>query len=446
MADIFIIKLRLKFTIKLVAFFLVLSALSMWNFHSQIEIESDKNLFYLTMTTTGTLLIGWLGLLVFYRLVPWIMDPARSLNEGRLPWWVVNVLLLLGVIGVGGYFVMQNLDGLRDEFELVRSNSVELLEERIQRNAKVLKREESESGLSLLQVAYQEDHPKMVRLLLDYDASIEEMDAEGRNPIIASLENLPLLDALLEGGMDPDEVGLDGIPPLHCAVILQSPEAIDLLLKGGANIDIRDQDYRTPMMRAAVARTLSLVELLIDRGSQLDAFNQRGDTTLHMAVRRGNLELAQLLLKQGADPRIFNFTDMTPLHMAALTGQNQLVRIFLEMPNMTGLMNKEDQSPFDLALQYRKYITCELLLEGGADLNRMLVDGRTKLHQAIATRNYSMARFLIRAGADANLDDKEGHSALDLIRSKELHDLEDLIADRDRLATPIEPGKTGVEE
>ena len=433
MSYFFLIKERLKFSFILTLIGAVLGALVTWYFWNQLEFETDRSRFLLSATITGSLSIAAVGLLFVFKSANQVVDPSHSFTDrfDSISWRFLKVIFVFVVIVGAGFFIIRNRGNAQGEFELLRSGQFEMLVEQIESYPNVLEKTDLVSGRTLLQVAYQENLPEAVRLLISQGASVTGLDAQGRSPVVASLQNLPMLEVLLEGGISPEDAGPEGIPPLHYAVATDALPALDLLLKANGKINVRDQIFRTPMMRAAEGGNLPMVGKLIELGSDPDAFDRRGDTALHLAVRRCNPEMVRLLLEEGADPRIFNFIHMTPLHLAASAGQSQLVSLFLEQPDMTGLVDEAGQTPFDLALQARKYETVQLLIDGGADINRIYQDGRTQLHRTILVKDYSTSQFLIRVGADVTIEDKTGRTALDIIQSKEFQGLEELIAARD---------------
>lgn len=408
---------------------MVLGALATWHFHGQIEFDTEKNRFFLSALITGALFIGWIGLLLFFFSAKWIVNPSYNFMDrrDRFPWWVVKVVLILGVIGAASVFVVRYRDQAASEFELIRSGRFHTLEERIKTQPSLLESKNG-GGLTLLQFAYRENNLQGVSFLIENGAVVEGLDPLGRNPIIASLVNLPMLETLLQCGLNPDIPDADGLPAVHHAVLMESVEPLQLLLDAGAKVDGRDLLSRTPLMRAVENDAFPMVGTLVERGASVDAFDQRGDTALHIAVRRRNPEMIRLLLEHDADPRIFNFANFAPMYIAALAGQTDLVAIFLEeSADMTELRDETDRTPLDLALQARKYETATLLIDSGADLDRPFLDGTTWLQNTILAKDYSTARFLIRAGASATIPDKSGRTALSIIRAKQLSGLEDLI-------------------
>ncbi|MDH3981551.1 MAG: ankyrin repeat domain-containing protein, partial [Kiritimatiellaceae bacterium] len=315
MADLFIIKRRLKFSLWLALIGTGLAGLATWYFYSQLEFEVDNHKFLLSAAITGAMALGTVGLVLFNLAARRVIDPSQSLTDriDNLPWWTVKVVALLVMIGVLGGVVYRFSGRAEDEFDLLRDDELVVLKERIEANPAVLERKENKkSGITLVQVAYRENRSEAVELLLASGASVDGLDAMGRNPVIASLNNLPMLEILLGAGMDPNMADAEGVPPIHYAISLNSTNVVGLLLDAGAKIDGRDYLYRTPLMRAVKSDNLPMAGFLLEKGADVNAFDQRGNTPLHVAVRRRNEESVRLLLEKGADPKVFNFSHMTP--------------------------------------------------------------------------------------------------------------------------------------
>ncbi len=429
MADLFIVKERLKLSLKLVGAAFIGGLLSTWYFLGRLELGGEESSLYLSAAVTGSLALAWIGLLFTFLSAKRVVDPGHY-NPGaldRFPWWTLKVLLL----AAGGYGLRHFSHQMEGEFGLLRAGDLELLKARIQVDSTLLEKPEGKGGATLAQVAFRENHPEALAMLLEQGASPEGLDSQGRNALVVSLDNLPMLDVLLAAGFDPDKPDAEGTPPIHYAVSLRMGEALAMLLEAGAKIDARDAGFRTPLMRAIEDDDLETASTLLEKGAQANAFDKRGDTALHKAVRRRKAESIRLLLGYNADPRIFNFIHMTPLHIAALAGHNDLLAIFLEQPGMTGLRDDQDLTPLDQAIKGHHYETANLLIAAGADIDRILANGSTLLHQAILSRDYTTARFLIAANANVRIPDAKGETAFDILRRKQLSGLIDLVDQRD---------------
>ncbi|CAN6170445.1 unnamed protein product, partial [Urochloa humidicola] len=74
---------------------------------------------------------------------------------------------------------------------------------------------------------------------------------------------IPLMDKLLDSGVDINLLDKDGFTPLHKAIIGKKEAVISHLLRKGANPHVRDRDGATPLHYAVQAGALQTVKLLI---------------------------------------------------------------------------------------------------------------------------------------------------------------------------------------
>ena len=113
-------------------------------------------------------------------------------------------------------------------------------------------------------------------------------------PLVSdALEHPETLRAILELGLDPNEVGASGRTPLMVAARLDLVEAAGILLAHGAILDTGAKD--------AVAQTDSTGDPLCTSGDKA-AGDTPGRTALSYAAERGSLDMVRLLLDHGADP------------------------------------------------------------------------------------------------------------------------------------------------
>ncbi|QBG48033.1 hypothetical protein EGM51_11720 [Verrucomicrobia bacterium S94] len=428
MADLFIIRGRLRFSAQIGLVLTALAGFAAWHFHGQLEFELDDRKFLFSAILTGALVLGTVVLFIAYLVAGRITNVSRSLLDRveSFPWWIVGLLLVLVLIGGAGWFVMRYQSAVQNEFDLLRNGKLTLLEQRISANPKVLSRKNAE-GLTLIQVAFRENYPEALAWLAGHGAPLVNLDPRGISPVIASLGNPPMLETLLNAGLSPSVNDVDGTPALHRAAELPDAAALKLLLAAGADIDERNGLYRTALMQCIESASLQRARVLIEAGAEINAFDQRGDTALHIAVRRQHVSAVELLLENGADASVFNFSSLTPLHMAAQVGHNQLVEQLAGALDRIDLVDEENRTPFEIALVNRQYETATLLLELGADPNRILGEGKTVLHHAIERREYAIARFLLRSGARADIPDADGLTVLDVCKAKELQGLVEMI-------------------
>lgn len=429
MADIYIVRQRIKGALQFTGAALLVAGFATWSFHHQLEFDEDRNRFVMSALITGALGIAWIGLLIFYISAIRMVNTSNNFSNrfDNLPWWFLRITALLLIIGGVTLFIVRTSDQAETEFDLMRRGKLAALEARLQENPARSLRGEKKGGMTLVQAAFQENYPEALGLMLKYGAPAEELEEFDGDPVFLSFGNPDMLAVLFSSGFDPDRVDADGVPLIHYAVAQNNAEILDLLLINGAKVNARDSLFRTPLMRAVEEGNVAMTELLLSNGADVNAFDKRGDTALHRAVRRKNLKLTAFLLEQRADPAIFNFIHMTALHLAALDGQDELVQLFTGQPELVDLWEDDGRAPLDYALKSHKYDTAMLLIEAGADVNRSLESGETLLHELILARDYQSARFLIRAGADARIPDSKGETAYDIMQRKELSGLLELV-------------------
>jgi ankyrin repeat protein len=120
-----------------------------------------------------------------------------------------------------------------------------------------------EYGFTVLHGVAGEDHPDMIRLLVDAGADVNAGNDMGHTPLHLAA-NVDAVRVLVTAGADVNARSLDGSTPLHLAV--EEPGRV------------------------------GVVEALLAAGAEVGAVNARGRTPLDIAVARG--ENAKITLLQ----------------------------------------------------------------------------------------------------------------------------------------------------
>lgn len=122
-----------------------------------------------------------------------------------------------------------------------------------------------------------EEGIKVVRLLLDSGAPLEDTDNTSRNPFMRALKTKKhdVVELFLKKGADPD-VRINGTTPIHTAVALNDIYTVRLLIKYNADINVK--------ARASCGYLKSYHAI----------------TPLDIAIHNQNLPLKDLLIKHGA--------------------------------------------------------------------------------------------------------------------------------------------------
>jgi ankyrin repeat protein len=106
--------------------------------------------------------------------------------------------------------------------------------------------------------------------------------------------------------------------PLRTAVASNANDIVDAFLDGGVDPNVRDRDSSTPLMWAAEAGNLRLVNRLLAMGGEPDAVDHVGMTPLLYAAFHQHLIIAQRLVAAGANPAHRNCEARSAVDLARL--------------------------------------------------------------------------------------------------------------------------------
>ncbi|XP_074928792.1 poly [ADP-ribose] polymerase tankyrase-2 isoform X4 [Chelonoidis abingdonii] len=276
---------------------------------------------------------------------------------------------------------------------------------------------------------------------------------------------------------------------LHCAAASPYPkrkQVCELLLRKGANINEKTKDFLTPLHVASEKAHNDVVEVVVKHEAKVNALDNLGQTSLHRAAHSGHLQTCRLLLSSGCDPSIVSlqgFTALqmgtesvqqllqegiplgnsdadrqlleaakagdvdtvkklctiqsvncrdiegrqsTPLHFAAGYNRVSVVEYLLQHGADVHAKDKGGLVPLHNACSYGHYEVAELLVKHGAVVNVADLWKFTPLHEAAAKGKYEICRLLLQHGADSTKKNRDGNTALDLVKDGDT-DIQDLL-------------------
>jgi cytohesin len=130
------------------------------------------------------------------------------------------------------------------------------------------------------------------------DSLFEQIDiiakAESSDPP-AEVNNLPLIEKLLEQGVDVNAKNKDGDTSLVLVTAIGDLDLVELLLEAGANVNATGANGITPLMVSVEAGDDELAEILLSRGADVNAKAKGGWTSLVLACETGSTETIKLL-------------------------------------------------------------------------------------------------------------------------------------------------------
>jgi ankyrin repeat protein len=100
--------------------------------------------------------------------------------------------------------------------------------------------------------------------------------------------HLDVVEKLLDSS-HLDHQNSDGMTALFYASVNEHPDIVKLLLDHGANPDLQNTNGNTALTAASFNGYMEITKLLMDHGAKLDIRNNRGHTALTLAYHHDNI-------------------------------------------------------------------------------------------------------------------------------------------------------------
>jgi ankyrin repeat protein len=189
-----------------------------------------------------------------------------------------------------------------------------------------------------------EDSDDMVVLLLDMNANVNIVAANGVTALFRAIsnDNVGTVTTLLRRGASINHPLPDGTTPVHTAVFLQNEAMVDAFLQHGANVDLTMLDGTAPIHSAVRMRSLYIVEQLLAHGC-----SQGGVVTpLHIAAEIGAYEHAKLLLRYKAEVNAVDRYGAPPIEYAIENDHVPVTILLLSAGALFSINQISDFAPF----------------------------------------------------------------------------------------------------
>lgn len=158
----------------------------------------------------------------------------------------------------------------------------------------------------------------VVELLQSYSGQTSDKEKGGTALLWASYYcDAPLLEILLNRGLDVNAQDGEGDAPLHRAMGIGRADIVKMLLEAGARVNVANYEGVTPLMMTAGDNTTVNTRAFLEWGAEVDAQNKKGETALMLSAQSGRVENVRILLAAGANARPKNRQGETALQMAA---------------------------------------------------------------------------------------------------------------------------------
>lgn len=111
------------------------------------------------------------------------------------------------------------------------------------------------------------------------------------------------------------------------AIINENETQVRAILQHGVDVNQIDEYGFTPLIEAAIADNERLAELLIQYGADVNMQDSTGGTALAWAAENNNVSLAKLLLSHRANPNAYSFAGQPVMTMPYLRQQQEMKSI-----------------------------------------------------------------------------------------------------------------------
>ena len=258
--------------------------------------------------------------------------------------------------------------------------------------------------------------PKIVRLLISHKANIfvtsKNKDSVMHAAYRSSGEASDVIAKLVLNGGAPLELpNLDGVRPIHLAVIYNL-NTLQLILEAGADINALTLDSRTPLMIAIRFKVPIAAKLLIERGADPNILGLFGDTAFKLLLddEHENEALIRLLLSKGnvhalqtersQDTRIENNEHaVTPLDVfeAIIEGDYHFLLKHIDEGLAQGSISQAQlDSALLVSVAFRSLSLAEELLERGARADCRNLHMQSPLHLAVMHKDSELMLDLLQ--------------------------------------------------
>ncbi|XP_064632634.1 ankyrin-1-like [Lineus longissimus] len=215
-----------------------------------------------------------------------------------------------------------------------------------------------------------------------------------------------------------------GLTPLHLAAMLNHEDVAKILLKLKIIKDVRSKEGATPLLLAAEYGSHKVLDLLLQHGNKADIPSSDGYTALHAAAENGSVNALILLSKTGcnldgpADAKNHHLTydlkGATALHLAVATGKRYAVEALLKQGSDANIVcsyskvGEEETvtnvTALHLAVVHNSEFLCNILLKYNAKINIQTSEKSSPLLLSISENNLKVGKLLLEHEADVNVN------------------------------------------
>ncbi|XP_071172226.1 uncharacterized protein [Mytilus edulis] len=221
-----------------------------------------------------------------------------------------------------------------------------------------------------------------------------------------------IVRVLLDRGVHYDKCNNDGFSPLMTACSNGYTDIVNVLLEKGADYNKCHNNGWSPVTMACGNGHSKIVKLFIDHGVDYNEFDINHSSPLMIACDNGHTEIVRMLLATGVEYVKCNIYNWSPLMSACKLGYTEIVGMLLEQRIDYDKCNESDWSPIMFACENGHTEIVQMLLDKGADYDRCNNNESSPLMYACKNGHTDIVRMLLDKGADYEKCDRDSLSPL----------------------------------
>jgi ankyrin repeat protein len=213
----------------------------------------------------------------------------------------------------------------------------------------------SDTDTTALYVAVRDDHPEMVKLLVDNGADINlaaRLISNSPLNLAVSLGRSESLRIFLDSEMDNYEFDSGA---LSSAARQGHLENFEILIGQGFALE---NEYKNSLRSAISSNELNVVKLLIANDVEISE-------PLHFAIQSKSSEMLKFLISTGSDVNEISTEGDAPLHLTAARRLTEATQILIDSGADLNIKNAEGQTPLDIAIAQNHSEIADLLRSAG---------------------------------------------------------------------------------
>ncbi|KAL3872338.1 hypothetical protein ACJMK2_040269 [Sinanodonta woodiana] len=283
----------------------------------------------------------------------------------------------------------------------------------------------SNGGAHVLHIAAANDNLRIVIYLTETKPRLlQQKDKNGSTALhhAASKGSVPVIESLLEAGMDITARNNDNENMLHIAACNDNVTIVKYLIKTNPGLLQENDKYGwTALHHAALGGSVAVIKSLLAAGLDIAAKTNNSCNVLHIAACNDNLNIVKYLIK--TNPGILQHNDKNgwnALHHAALGGSVAVLETLIAAGLDITARNNDGDHVLHIAANYDNLTVVKYLI----DINPGLLqendkDGSTSLPSAVSKWSVRMIETLIVARLDITARNITGAHILHIVAAND---------------------------